>query len=93
MKTSVRRLTTAGALAFALASFGMVGCESDPNSLDGIRADLTPELETLHERQDDMDNNGALVWDEMGRMFVEDLGRVFYTNRPSRLTPEPVPRP
>jgi hypothetical protein len=58
-----------------------------------IRADVTPELETLSERQVDMDNNWALMLDENGRMFVEDLGRAFYVDRPSHLTREPVPRP
>lgn len=89
MKTSNRFLIAAPA-AFVLA-VALSACTTTRE--EEIRADLTPELETLHERQADMDNAGALMADENGRMFVEDLGRVFYTNRPSRLTPEPMPRP
>lgn len=89
MKTAARRCLFVSAAA-ALA--GLVGCSSE-SQYDAIRADLTPELETLHERQSDMDNSWTIMMDENGRMFVEDLGRVFYTNRPSRLTPEPMPHP
>jgi hypothetical protein len=90
MKTTARRTLLVSAVA-ALA--GLVGCSSTESQYDSIRADLTPELETLHERQSDMDNSWTIMMDENGRMFMEDLGRVFYTNRPSRLTPEPLPRP
>lgn len=89
MKTAARRtlcLTAAAALS-GLA----VGCSSN-SQYDQIRADLTPELETLHERQADMDNSWTIMMDENGRMFVQDLGRAFYVNRPSRLSPEPMPR-
>ena len=90
MNTVTRRsLLTTSAVVGLAALLG--GCTT--SRLDEIRADLTPELETLHERQDDMDNSGALMADENGRMFMQDLGRAFYTNRPSRLTPEPMPRP
>lgn len=93
MKTRLTRLGVGAVLATGMAFVG-AGCETtDPNSLEAIRADLTPELETLYERQTDMDNNGALVWDENGRMFVEDLGRFWLLTKPSRLTPESIPRP
>ena len=79
--------------AFAAVGLAMACAGCTTTRLDEIRADLTPELETLHERLDDMDISGALMADENGRMFMQDLGRAFYTNRPSRLTPEPMPRP
>ncbi len=93
MKTSNRLIATTLTLAALAALAGLAGGCADSTRADDIRADLTPELETLYERQADMDNNGALTADENGRMFPEDLGRALYTNRPSRLTPEPVPRP
>jgi len=40
-----------------------------------------------------MDNAGALMADENGRMFMQDLGRFWLVNRSSHLTPEPSPRP
>ncbi len=87
MKT--RPILTTSACLLAAALLG--GCTRSRDAQ--IRSDLTPELVTLHERQVDSDNAGALTFDENGRMFMEDLGRAFYTNRPSRLTPEPTPRP
>jgi hypothetical protein len=89
MKTS---RTIAASLTFAAMAALVGGC-STPSMHDEIHADLTPELDTLHEREADMDNSWTIMMDENGRMFMQDLGRVFYTNRPSRLTPEPIPRP
>ncbi len=83
------RLFTA---SLVLAAAGLIGGCTTTREED-IHADLTPELDTLHERPADMDNSWTLMMDENGRMFMQDLGRAFYTNRPSRLTPEPVPRP
>lgn len=57
-----------------------------------IRADPTPELMTLYERPSDVANNLAIMVNENRRMFWEDLGRALYWDRPSRLTPEPMPR-
>ena len=70
----------------------MVGCKSEADRrASRIRRNLTPELDTLYQREDDIDNALALTFDENGRMILQDLGRAFYTDRPSRLTPEPIP--
>jgi hypothetical protein len=82
------RIATAGVMA-GLVWLG--GCSSD-GRYGAIRSDLTPELDTLYQRSADIDNALTLMDDENWRMFNEDLGRAFYVNRPSRLTPEPVPR-
>lgn len=82
-------ISTLGVLAVASL---FAGCAADTRDAQ-IRADVTPELVTLYERQVDMDNNGALMADENGRMFVEDLGRFWLVNRSSHLTPEPTIRP
>ena len=79
-------------ILLALAG-SLVGCASEDSRDAQIRADVTPELVTLNERQVDSDNNGALMADENGRMFMQDLGRFFYTDRASHLTPFPSPRP
>ena len=50
-------------------------------------------LDTLYEREEDIDNALTVTFDENLRMAVEDLGRFWYTDRPSRLTREPIPRP
>lgn len=79
-----------------LGAVSLVGCttaasQADYAQAERVRADLTPELDTLYQRPDDISNTLTIMADENGRMFWEDLGRVMYTNRPSRLTPEPVP--
>lgn len=86
------RKTFMSVLALFGAASLLVGCAADTRDAQ-IRADVTPELETLYERQVDMDNAGALMADENGRMFVEDLGRFWLVNRSSHLTPEPTIRP
>jgi hypothetical protein len=90
--TSLLRSTiTVAALAVVVAA-PLVGCQSEADRRAArIRRNLTPELDTLYQREDDIDNVLALTFDENGRMILQDLGRAFYTDRPSRLTPEPIP--
>jgi len=82
--------------ALLVAAGTLSGCYTGGGSLTGrdaqLRSNPTPELQTLYQRQVDVDNALTVMSDENWRMFNQDLGRVFYTNRPSRLTPEPVPR-
>ncbi|MCZ6835070.1 MAG: hypothetical protein O7G85_04785 [Planctomycetota bacterium] len=66
----------------------LTGCESDPQS--SLYANLSPELQGLHERPSDVKNNLAIVNNLNLRMYSDDWGRVFYTNNPSRLTPMPA---
>jgi hypothetical protein len=87
----LRSTLTLAALAVVVA-VPLLGCESEADKrAKRIRRNLTPELDTLYQREDDIDNALALTFDENGRMILQDLGRAFYTDRPSRLTPEPVP--
>ena len=88
MRTS--RLASAGIVTILAA--GLVGCSGSLGRDASLRADPTPELDTLYQRPVDVDNSMAIMSDENWRMFTEDLGRAFYTDRPSRLTREPVPR-
>jgi hypothetical protein len=77
----------------ALVSCGMaLGACSSSTSAAAIRRNPTPELRTLHERSDDIRNRYALMRNENWRMFWEDWSRVMYTDRASRLTPEPMTR-
>ena len=63
---------------FTIAGATLTGCE------------LTPELQGLHERPVDVHRNFAIVNNVNLRLLSNDLGRTFYTNHPSRLTPYPV---
>lgn len=84
-------LTVLGAGLLLAASGCNSGSTGDRQSRL-IRRNLTPELKTLYQRPVDVKNDLALMSDENLRMFNQDLGRAFYTDRPSRLTREPVPR-
>jgi len=86
------RLTCLAALAFA--SLALTGCKSnDPYnvSYSHIRNNLTPELATIAQRPIDVDKDLALTDNFNLRMLGSDLGRVFYTNRPSRMSPDFIP--
>jgi len=72
------------AAAILLALSALSGC--------GIRHNLTPELSTLEDRPVDVDNSWAISANENWRMLVSDWQRAALIDRPSRLTPEPLPR-
>ena len=50
---------------------------------------ITPNVDTLTQRPEDIDNAMTVTFDENGRMFWQDLGRMWLTDRPSRLSREP----
>ena len=76
----------------ALSGALRTGCttSSQHGSASGIYSNLTPELQTLSERPSDVTRNLAVVNNANMRMIGDDLGRAFYTNHPSRLSPFPV---
>ncbi len=80
----------------ALATCGVAmgflsGCKSPQQAQrDEIVLDPTPELGTLQSRETDVTNTTTVVFDTNWRAFRSDVGRLFLTDRPSRLTPEPV---
>ena len=85
-----KRLAMAGVLAGSVVGLG--ACSTDLFSRHAaIRNSPTPELETLYQRSVDISNAWTIMDDENWRMFTQDLGRAFYTDRPSRLTREPIP--
>mgnify|MGYP000092793521 CR=1 FL=1 len=88
MKSSKARAATLIGLV-ALASLSAVGCET--SRYQQVKDDATPNLDTLYQRPEDIDNNIVTTFDENGRMLWQDLGRAFYWDRPSRLTREPIP--
>ncbi len=88
--TLIRFSALGAALSLALLS----GCGDSPRARHTmIRLQPTPEVDTLYQRGVDVDNKLTVMDDENWRMFVQDLGRAFYTDRPSRLTREPIPHP
>ncbi len=87
-RASFRRPLVVVALASGLA--GACGCSSQ---YDEVKSDPTPNLDTLYQRPEDVDNAMTVTFDENARMFWQDMGRLWLTDRPSRLTREPIPVP
>jgi len=83
----------AGLPALGLAAALLSGCSSNFDttkvSYQEITNDLTPNLQGLVERPVDADTNVAMMRNVNSRMFMEDLGRAWYTDHPSSLTPFP----
>lgn len=71
----------------ALATLG--GCSSDPDdvSFDALKRDLTPHILGLTERDVDVERNMAVIGNQNLRMMWGDLGRLFFFDAPSRLSP------
>jgi hypothetical protein len=68
------------------------GCQSDPQdvSYSAIAGNVSPELQGSTERPVDVNRNVAATADMNARLFWDDLGRAFYTDHPSRLSPLPI---
>lgn len=79
------------ALATGLVT-SLTGCSSDPMATDfkSIKGDLSPELQSIAERDVDIDRNIATTFEQNGRMFWNDLGRAWYVDRPSIMSPFPI---
>ncbi len=94
MRRAIRVIATVSAASAGVCV--LAGCAGDDGTQayrewQEIRGDATPELATLYQREADVDNALTVMENENKRMFLQDLGRVFYTDRPSRLTREPIP--
>jgi hypothetical protein len=55
-----------------------------------IMFDITPSMKTLPQTHSEVNIDINMTDNQNMRMAEEDLGRVKYTNRPSRLSPFPV---
>ena len=84
-------LVLGGLLLAGLGSLS--GCGTGDSRLDEVRADPSPNIDTLYQRPEDIDNTMTVTFDENFRMFWQDLGRVWMTDRPTRLSREPHLRP
>jgi len=79
-KTRTAKLCSIAAIA-ALATI-MTGCAvTDPS----------PSVTTLGRSDAEMAKTYTISSDTNWRALINDLERAFYTDRPSRLTPNPIP--
>ena len=85
---TLRSSMIAGGISVVL----LAGCKSatDHYSYSAIAGNLTPELQGVSERPVDIDRNVAVVENVNWRLFWGDLGRVWYMDRPSILSPFPT---
>lgn len=74
----------------ALALLGAVGCSSS-NPVHALRTNPTPEVRTLADTSDEVQNKLWLTQNMNVREFWEDAARTFYLDRPTRLSPYPIP--
>ena len=81
----MRTITLSLATLLLISLF--TGCSYSRSSL---YHNLTPELQGMADRPEDVKRNWAMVDNANLRMLGDDLGRTFYTNHPSRLSPYPV---
>ena len=87
MRTTTRILLPAAGLAGLVALGG--GCKSSTSA--SINHDPTPALDTLSQTDFEVENALVLQRETNFRMIWEDLGRIWMTDRPSRLSPKPIP--
>ncbi len=73
----------------AFALLPLTGCS--PTTSAGLRADPSPELFTTARSLEQHMNNQAKVLDQNHRSGWDDLNRMFLLERPSTLTPYPMP--
>jgi len=59
-------------------------------SFEAIKNNPTPELAGMNERDLDMQRNLAVNANQTTRMFWSDLGRMWFADEPSPLSPYPV---
>lgn len=83
------RLVCIGAGATAMLCLS--GCYRGDDQLSEFRRNPTPELDTLSQRPDDVDNRIVVTNDTNLRNLNMDLGRIFLFDRPSRLSPTEIP--
>ncbi len=87
------RTLACAAFAAAALLLGAGGCSDYSHQIaSDVRANPTPELMTLWERPVDVDNHIAITRNTNFRSMWEDLGRAMLLDRPSPMTPEPMPR-
>ncbi len=84
----------ATSLALAVGSITLVGCSTgnDINdvSYGSITRNLTPELRSIAERPIDIDRHVAATNNGNMRALWVDIGHIFYTDYPSRLSAFPI---
>ncbi|MHC4976468.1 MAG: hypothetical protein ACYTF7_07660 [Planctomycetota bacterium] len=86
-----RRAIILSALITASTTLTLTGCGSTSTRLGAIRANPAPELHRLALTGAETKNSLATMRATNMRNFRSTLTRALYLDRPSRLTPAPIP--
>ncbi len=90
-----RRARTLVTVAATLTALPLVACSSGQVKHAGdagaIRAHPSPAMMSLAKRPSDNLNSMAVMKDTNLRMVWEDGARALYIDRPTKLTPKPMP--
>lgn len=89
-RSRTARRVLASAILVGASLTLMAGCQSNARH-EYMRWNVAPELETLDQRYVDANNEYAIMNSENTRMLRADWRRVWYVDRPSRLSREPKP--
>jgi|GEM_PF-587454 len=92
---AIRSIWISGTALFAIvgvvALSGVSGCTTDGPKHQSVVHNLTPEMIGLAKRPVDLQNSTSVTWNADNRMLVDDWSRAALIDRPSRLTPYPMP--
>lgn len=85
--------TTLFSFAAGLVALLMVGCSSDkPILIDQVRANPTPEMQTIARTRNQRLNEHAVVRNTNRRQILDDIDAILLLDRPVRLTPYVIPQ-
>lgn len=79
-------------VSFVVASAGLAAAAlSGCSRIDRYRLNPSPEVTTLGQTDDDIANRTTQTFDNNFRNLLEIGGRFLLLDRPTRLTPKPIP--
>jgi hypothetical protein len=71
---------------FAAIGLFTIGCDSTGGRIHSYRLNPSPEVDTLSESHEEIENAVTVAYDYNLRALNQDVGRFWMTDRPSRLT-------
>jgi hypothetical protein len=76
-----------GVLALALMASG---CSSDKITADSVRADPSPDLQSVALNNEQLKNRTARALDTTARQVWDDIDAIMFWDRPMRMTKYPI---
>ncbi len=70
--------------------FMSVGCSSDEITAASVRADASPDLESVALNREQLNNRTARAIDTTERQIWDDIDAIMFFDRPMRMTKYPI---